>query len=492
MLTVSEIQKFLTNDKMDKLKAKAKVGQKYYDGDHDIKDYKVYIPDKDGHYIEDSTRSNIKISHPFFTELVDQATQYMLSGKNGFVFSDVPQIQEILDLYFNKNDDFMSELYDLLTGCQVKGFDYLYCYKDANDRLAFQYADALGVIEVRAKDTQDHCDYVIYHYIDRFDDDNEPIIKIQVWDKSQVYYYVKEGESGDIVLDDNVELNPRPHIVYANEDDNELFADSLGFIPFFRLDFNKKRISALKPIKQLIDDYDIMNCGLSNNLQDLTEGIFIVKNYQGENIDELIKNVKARKAVGVDSEGGLEVKTVDIPYQARQVKLGLDEDNIYRFGMGFNSQKMGDGNITNVVIKSRYALLDLKCNKLEIKLKQLLRKLVEIVLDSVNNGNGTAYKATDIYFKFEREMITNALDNAQIEATEAGARQTQINTLLSLAGVLDNDTVIQSICDVLDIDYESIKNKLPLDNQDYEDEIDDDETTERDTETELEEGTRSS
>ena len=41
----------------------------------------VDIVDENGEVVEDETRSNIKICHPFFTELVDQCVQYMLSGK---------------------------------------------------------------------------------------------------------------------------------------------------------------------------------------------------------------------------------------------------------------------------------------------------------------------------------------------------------------------------------------------------------------------------
>lgn len=133
--------------------------------------------------------------------------------------------------------------------------------------------------------------------------------------------------------------------------------------------------------------------------------------------------------------------------------------------MGFNSAQLGDGNITNIVIKSRYALLDLKCNKLEIRLKQFLRRLIGVALNEINATNDTDYQMKDVYFKFEREVMTNAQDNAQIEFTDAQKQQVQINTLLSLANVLDDETVIQTICEILDIDYEEIKTKLPKDEE---------------------------
>ena len=129
--------------------------------------------------------------------------------------------------------------------------------------------------------------------------------------------------------------------------------------------------------------------------------------------------------------------------------------------MGFNSNQVGDGNVTNVVIKSRYALLDLKCNKLEIRLKQFLRKILKVVLQEINNERGTDYQNKDVYFKFERELMTNAADNAQIELTDAQTQQTKINTLLSLEQTLGNELLVQNICEVLDIDYDDVKSKLP-------------------------------
>ena len=461
MLTESEILQFIQDDATSDKKRFARMGQRYYEGDHDILNYKLYYFDANGNLVEDETRSNIKISHPFFTELVDQEVQYMLSGKDGFIKSDLPGLQQFLNEYFNENEDFRSELYELLTGAISKGYEYMYAYKNTEDKLSFQCADSIGVVEVRARDTDDGCEYVIYWYIDRIDKGQKKIKRIQVWDKDQTYFYV-QSDDGKLQLDDGQKLNPRPHTLYR-KDNGELYYENFGFIPFFRLDNCQKQFSGLKPIKTLIDDYDLMSCGLSNNLQDASEYLVVVKGFQGDNLEELMQNVKTKKHIGVDGDGGGDVdfKTVDVPYQARQTKLELDEKNIYRFGMGFNSAQIGDGNVTNVVIKSRYALLDLKCNKLEIRLKQFLRKILKVVLQEINTENGTDYQSKDVYFDFEREIMTNAQDNAQIELTDAQKQQTQINTLLSLESTLGNELVVQNICEVLDIDYEEIKSKLP-------------------------------
>ena len=461
-MNVSEIKQIIDKARSSGFQIMARKGRDYYEGKHDIRFYRLFYFDGNGEVKEDKTRSNIKISHPFFTELVDQLVQYMLSGKERYIYSDVPELQEKLDKQFNYNDDFNSELNELLTDVSVKGSGYMYLYRDTDGRLVFNCADSLGIVEVRAKDTQDNCDYVIRWYVERIDKDGEPIKKIEVWDSEKTTYYYEEGSKG-IVFDDNIKINPRPHIVSRDLSSGNLYGSSFGFIPFFRLDNCKKQFNGLKPIKELIDDYDLMSCGLSNNLQDASEYLVVVSGFQGDNLEQLIQNVKTKKMIGVDSGGSLEYKTVDVPYEARKTKLELDEKNIYKFGFGFNSSQLGDGNVTNVVIKSRYALLDLKANKLEIRLKQFLRKILKVVLKEINDNNGTDYQLKDVYFKFEREIITNASDNAAIEKTDAEKQQIQINTLLNLANTLDNETIVQNICEVLDIDYEEIKSKLPTD-----------------------------
>lgn len=461
MLTIEEIKTFIDNDRASTKKQLARIGQRYYEADHDIRNYRLFWIDADGVVREDKHRSNIKISHPFFTELVDQEVQYMLSGDGCFVKSDDPDLQTQLDLYFNDDEDFVSELNEALTGCISKGFEYVFAYKNKDDRTAFQCADSLGVVEVKAKETDDDCEYVIFHYVDRIGKDNKKIVRIQVWDDKQTTFFCQEGD-GNIELDASVELNPRPHVIWKNEGDEAAYFEGFGFIPFFRIDNNKKQFSGLKPVKELIDDYDLMACGLSNNIQDSNETLFVVKGFEGDNLDELHFNVKTKKIIGVGEDGDVETRVVDIPVAARQTKLELDEKNIYRFGFGLNTAGLKDTSATtNIAIKSAYSLLDLKANKLEIRLKQFLRKLLKIVLAEINEREGTDYSQSDVYFAFEREVMTNAQENAQIELIEAQKKQAEITTLLNLATHLDNDTLMELVFEQLDLKYEDYKDKLP-------------------------------
>ena len=156
----------------------------------------------------------------------------------------------------------------------------------------------------------------------------------------------------------------------------------------------------------------------------------------------------------------MEVRTVDIPYQARKAKADEDEKNIYRFGMGFNSSQVGDGNITNIVIKSRYALLDLKANKLERRLKKMLKQLLKVVLDEINQQNGTGYQISDVKFEFTRSIMMNESENIANEKTEADIQQVRINTILNMATQIGDEQTLKAFCDVMDWDFDELKEQL--------------------------------
>ena len=456
MLSISEIKKYIDRDRTSAKKKEARVGERYYNGDNDIRHYRIFYIDKDGNPQEDKTRSNIKKPSNFFKENVDECVNYFLSGDDRIVRSDDPQLQMYLDEYFE--DDFKDEFGDLLSYTIRQGRAWLYGYKNKEDRLCFKACGNIEIVQVEGKYASDGQDHIIYYYPEHDITEDKIITKIQVWDRDYTTYY--EERDGQIKVDTYYEINPRPHIIYKDEKDN-LTYDTFGFIPFWDIENNKEHSSDIKTIKEHIDDYDLMNCGLSNDLVDLSQGFYVVKGFHGDDIGELITNLKARKAIGVDSDGEVDVKTVDIPYEARRTQMEIDEKNIYRFGFAFNSNNVGDGNITNIVIKSRYTLLDLKCEGLEKRAKKLLRRILEPVLDEINATYGTGYTLKNVYFKFDREMIVNDLDNAQLELIKAQTKQTNIGTILNVTTILGQELVQEQICAELELDYEDIKDKLP-------------------------------
>lgn len=459
MLSIGEIKRFIDEDLSSQKKKKAKEGENYYNAEHDILNYRMFYFDAEGKIQEDNIRSNIKISHPFFRILIDELSPYMLSfdehpirAKEG-----VEGLQELLDEYFD--DDFWSEIGDLIDGTGIKGFEYLYGFRNEDNRMTFECADSMGVVEVQARYSKDHQNYKIYHYMDTdlSEKGKVAVRKIQVWTDTEIHYFVQDSESNRIVKDKAVEINPRPHVMY----EDGTVGDPLGFIPFWRLDNNKKQFSSLKPVKPLIDDYDLHACSLSNNLKDFDTPIHVVKGYDGSNLDEVFQNLKTKKTMAVDADGGVEIKTIEIPYEARKQKLEIDERNIYIFGMGFNPAQVGDGNITNIVIKSRYTLLNLRARRLEKRLKKFLKPIIHVVIDEINAETGKGYQYSDVVVeKFQMQTPTNESENIANDKVKAETQQIEVNTILNAAVQIGDEQVLKSLCDILDLDFETLKGEL--------------------------------
>lgn len=458
-LSIAEIKKFIADDKGSEKKRRAKVGEKYYNGEHDILQSRMFYFNADGKLVEDNTRANFKIVHPFFMILADQFSAYMLSTKENPIQAKKKDdgLQDYLDERFD--DEFWAEIGEAITGAYTKGFDYVYRYKNADNKSVYQCADGMGVVEVQAKDADDGKDHIIYHYTDTIEKGKKTVTRIQDWMKEESLYYVQIGD-GKIKLDESVKYNPRPHVIYRDEESGQTMGKPFGFIPFWRLDYTKNQQSGLKPIKGLIDDYDLHACSLSNNLNDFDTPLYVVSGFQGDNLDELQQNLKTKKIVGVDSEGGIQVQTVEIPHEARKAKLEIDEKNIYIFGMGFNPAQVGDGNITNVVILSRYTLLDLKKSKFEKRLKKLLKQFIKVELDEINEEHGTDYQMSDITIDLTPDIPTNEAENLANEKLKAETQQIRINTILNVAVNIGDEAALQAICDILELDYEELKDQV--------------------------------
>ncbi|WP_138289629.1 phage portal protein [Clostridium perfringens] len=457
-MELKKLGDLISKDRVSSIKAKAKEGIAYYKGEHEILNYRLFYYDSNGMLKEDKYRSNIQIPHQFHTELVDQKVQYLLSNPIEVITED-QALQDYLKEYIN--EDFQEVLQNAIEGASNKGLEYVYAYIDSSNKISFQVVDSLNVIPVYDELNNYALKCIVRYYDTKIQDKDKQvtITKAELWTDKDVTYYVKDGDSKDFKLDDSIKPNPRPHITLEDE---KAFYDGggLGYIPFFKLQNNKYEKTDLEPIKALIDDYDLMACSLSNNLQDFQEAIYVVRGYPGDNLDELTTNLKTKKTIGVDETGGLDVKTIDIPHEARKVKLDLDKESIYKFGMGFDSSQIGDGNITNVVIKSRYALLDLKCNKAEIRLRKLIRQLLKVIVEDINKRFNKAYSFMDIDINIVRETMVNENDVANNEKIEAEKQGQLIDNILTAATRLDDDTVLKCLCNILELDYEEVKEKL--------------------------------
>lgn len=449
-------------DRQSPIKEKMSEGLKYYDYKHDILKFRLFYYNEDGKLVEETNRSNIKIPHAFFTEQVDQKVQYLLSNPVEFETADT-ELKTYLEEYID--DDFQLMLQEMVEGASKKAYEFAYVYRATSGKLLFKVADSRKVVVIY--DDMNEVIAIIRYYDTDITKDNRKVTvtKAELWDTEKTWFFVSSSDYNNrFILDESQEINPRFHQVVEDSDGN-LLGKGFGYIPFLKLSNNKNEKTDLEPIKALIDDYDLMACALSNNLVDFDHPIYAVKGYGKDNLDELVTNLRTKKTVGVSQEGGIDVKTVDIPVTARKTKLETDKEAIYKFGMAFDSSQVGDGNITNVVIKSRYSLLDLKCNKTEIRLRAFIKQLLDIIIQDINERYQKSFTRQQIEVIITRSTMINQSDNANVEKAEAETKGQLIQNLLDVAPYLDDESLLKKICIVQDLDYDEVVQRLG--SQDY-------------------------
>ena len=278
--------------------------------------------------------------------------------------------------------------------------------------------------------------------------------KAEVFDENGIHYFVKNNHG--YVSDTTKALNPRPYKILKQGD--ELYKPTgPQQLPFLMMENNKQLTPDLNGIKDLIDNYDMNASSLSNNLQEFDYPIYAVRGYEGDNLEHLVNNLQTKKTIGVGEDGSLEVHQLDVKYEARKAKLDIDKEAIYRFSMSFDSTAhSGDRALTNIGIRSRYTLLDIKANKTETRLRKVLNQMLVLILENIKELTGYSFDITKIDVLFHRSAMTNELEVAEQKHIEAQALLTKINAIMNASMILDKQLLATILAEELGIEEEKV------------------------------------
>ena len=90
----------------------------------------------------------------------------------------------------------------------------------------------------------------------------------------------------------------------------------------------------------------------------------------------------------------------------------------------------------------------------------MLDEILEVVLAEINEEHEKDYQLSDIEYDFKRSIMVNESENKANDKTIAETRQIEINTIMNAASVLDDDSVLQMVCEQFDIDVEEVKSAI--------------------------------
>ncbi len=153
----------------------------------------------------------------------------------------------------------------------------------------------------------------------------------------------------------------------------------------------------------------------ANDMEDVQEVIFVIKNYGGTDKTEFMSDLKKSKLIKVEGDGGVDTIRAEIPFEARNAFLERTRRQIFVSGMGVDPNPENFGNSSGVALKYLYSLLELKAVMLETQFRSGFAELVRAIC----RLEGIA-QPKRILQTWTRNMVQNDLETAQIAQQSVG------------------------------------------------------------------------
>lgn len=395
-------------------------GQRYYRNDTDILDRKREVIGEDGEKIEDPNLANNKLVNGFVRKLVDQKIGYLLSLPLS-IQTDKEEYSEILNDYFDKS--FLRQLKSLGKESIKKGKAWLHVYYDDQGNLSFKKIPSEEGIPLWKDAAHTELDAFIRVYeVEAYEGtEKTTITKVEFWDTNGVLRYILDDKHG--LIPDVEAGESSSHFTATGDTEQPLNWERVPFICF---KYNEEEMPLVQQIKTLVDDYDERKSDNANNLEDLPNSVYVVKNYDGTNLGEFRKNLAAFRAVKVTDEGGVDTINLEMNVEAFKAHMEMNRKDIYEFGRGVDTQSEKFGNSpSGIALKFLYADLDMDANDMESEFQASLEQLLWFIDTHIANTTGKDYSDEPVDFIFNRdiminetEVITNARNSMGIISDE--------------------------------------------------------------------------
>ena len=383
--------------------------EQYYKGlNPRITKYEKIIYDMRGDAHVDKWTPNHKIASNFFNFAITQENQYLLG--NGATFTKD-------DTKAKLGDDFDTRLQDLGKKALVGGV-------------------AFGFFNL------DHIDtFSLLEFVPLYDEENGALrAGIRFWQVSpdkpmRATLYEEDGYTDYIRANDKSamlhEKRPYKLKVRTSEADGEEIYDGENYpsFPIVPLWGNDKKQSELVGRQGTLDAFDLLNSNLVNNLDEANYIYWVLTNCGG--MDEMddakfIEQLKTTHVAHADGDSGAtaEAHTIESPYQASESAIQTIQRRLYEDFMCLDVNSLSAANKTATEIKAAYQPLDSKCDMYEYCVIEFVQKILELA--------GIDDKVT-----FTRSKVVNKSD--------------EINTLLAAQAYLDDETLVEQVCQILGI-----------------------------------------
>jgi SPP1 family phage portal protein len=381
------------------------VGDRYYAGSQDILKRKRTSIGEGGVEVEVKNLANNRLVHGFVRKLVDQKVGYLLS-KPISVQTDNNSYRDLLNTFFDKK--FMRLLMNTGKEAVNKGKAWLHVYYDEDGQLHFKKIPSEQIIPFWRDADHTELDAVVrvYQVTVYSGSEEQTVTKVEFWDNNGVRRYEKTQDG--LIPDIEFGVESSHFTITVNGAETPYNWERIPFICF---KYNEEEISLVQMVKSLVDDYDFKKSDSANNLEDLPNSIYVIKNYDGTDLGEFRRNMTTYRAVKVTEDGGVDTLSLDINVEAFKTHMDMMRKDIYEFGRGVDTQSQNFGNSpSGIALKFLYADLDLDANILETEFQASLEQLGWFIDQHLSNTGNGDFSNESVEFIFNRSIVINEND----------------------------------------------------------------------------------
>ncbi|MGG1597625.1 phage portal protein [Paenibacillus naphthalenovorans] len=426
------------------------IGDRYYRNKTDILERKRTAIGAGGAKEIVGNLANNKLANGFARKLVDQKVGYLL-GKPISIQTDNKQYLDVLNEIFNK---------DMLRGLQStgkeavnKGIAWWFVYYDEDGKLSFKKLRSEEIIPLWRDEAHTILDAVIrdYEVVVYEGLRRKTVRKIEWWDVNGVRRYTADGTG--LVPDVEAGAEGSHFTVVSGDKEQPMNWER---VPFIAWKYNEEEQPLIEIIKSLVDDYDRNKSDNSNNLEDLPDSIYVVKNYGGTNAGEFRKNIATYRTAFVETDGGVDTIGLQINTEAYKTHMEQARKDIYEFGRGVDTQGVDIGSApSGVALRFLYSDLDLDASMIETEFQASLEQLRWFIDTHIHNTTGMDYSGEKVEFIFNRDM---PIDETAI-----------ITNIRNSIGILSDETLVAQHPWVTDVqsELERMEAQREADNQAY-------------------------
>ncbi|MBG9945563.1 portal protein [Brevibacillus formosus] len=378
------------------------IGEKYYRNKTDILDRERKAVGESGALEPVGNLANNRLANAFTRKLVDQKVGYLL-GKPLSVQTDDDDYAELLNNYFDKA--MMRRLQSIGKESVNKGIGWLHVYYDENGALSFKKMRSEEIIPLWRDDAHTILDAIIrvYEVVVFEATQRKTVTKIEWWDTKGVRRYVYNGVGLELDVEAG-EVGSHFSVVSG-----ETVAHyNWQRVPFIAFKYNEEEQPLIELIKSLVDDYDRNKSDNSNNLEDLPNSIYKVKNYGDVDAATFRKNIAQYRVVLTSEDGDVDTVNIEINTEAYKTHMEIARKDIYEFGRGVDTQADNfGGDKSGVALKFLYADLDMDANLMETEFQASLEQLRWFIDTHLYNTTKVDYRSEQVDFIFNRDIMIN-------------------------------------------------------------------------------------